>query len=141
MKNQKGLSFVEVMIILVVMTSVAVVVLVPIARIRQRSLFKEIYGVELHDKFLSGDQKQLLRPIVKSQIKALAEQVDSTRSELEGLMALPKSTDAFEVNSRLTQLERITAKLEREDKQLEKATQLAQYFGLLPDTSDQAGVK
>lgn len=132
MKNKRGFAFIELLIVVAIVSIVAGIIIPAMIDIRFFNQFKTSYGIPLKRAPLSEIEKSLLQPLVTARLGELRQRVDSIQKNRIATLSLPPSTDTTEVNRRLKELAASEDQLEAAQQQLNKAIAAAKYFFVLP---------
>ena len=134
MRNERGSSWIEVLIVVAVIGIIVSIAIPSLVRARdderKRNDFPKYFGVKPPSPVLDDAQKSVLKPLVKRRIGEFSEQAERDRVALSNLFKeIPAVAD--EAQKRLDAVTQAEATVKFSEEQYQRARESAEYYGLL----------
>ena len=134
MRNQKGSSWIEVLIVCMIIgivTAVAIPTLVKAKEdARGRTNFPVYFGVKPPDGALDSAQKSVLKPLIQKRLKDFSDISERDRNALGDLFKQPPALDAAQAQERLDAVTKAEAAVKFSEEQYQRALFAAKLYGL-----------
>lgn len=135
MRNQKGATFIEVLIVAVIVGIIAAIAIPSLLRAKVFTDFNEYFGVQLPSTSLTPDQKAILKPVVDRRLEELKQAFADASAEYRQFRGLPPAATPAEAQERLKKCEEILTRMETTGRALGRAAGIAKELGLFTDST------